>query len=191
MTKTIRTLPTKSFYDKVDRVLRASQKLVFSRWHKHDRLGRVDLGGRPPKSPTDPDVQNSSIRFFASCRYQRDPRSFVNRYPVSVYLACFRTTVHEDDASFPPQGPSGWFPCFIGTMRHCDFLTVFSPHFVSFAWRYLGASEFRPRAASDAEPTDHPGVCGTGCSRSGRLQGTSPLKVVTCLLGANKLMLSW
>jgi len=57
-------------------------------------------------------------------------------------------------------------------MRHCDLLTVFSPHFVAFAWRYLGAPEFRPRTASGAEPTDHPGVCCTGCSRSGWLHGT-------------------
>src|SRR5271157_1163878 len=27
-------------------------------------IGRVGLGGRPPKPPTDPDVQNSSIRFL-------------------------------------------------------------------------------------------------------------------------------
>jgi len=63
-------------------------------------------------------------------------------------------------------------------MRHCDLLTVFSPHFVAFAWRYLGAPEFRPRAASDAEPTDHPGVCWTGCSRAGGLQGTARISQV-------------
>jgi len=111
---------------------------------------------RIPASGSSPHVATSAIR-----------GRFVYKRRVSVYLACIRTTVHEDDASFPPQGSSGWFPCFNGTMRHCDFLTVFSPHFVAFAWRYLGASEFRPRAASDAEPTDHPGVCCTGYSRSG------------------------
>jgi hypothetical protein len=57
-------------------------------------------------------------------------------------------------------------------MGCCDFLTAFSPRFVSFAWRYLGAPAFRPRSAADAQPTDHPGVCCTGCSRSGLLQGT-------------------
>jgi hypothetical protein len=36
-------------------------------------------------------------------------------------------------------------------MRHCDSLTVLSPHFVSFAWRYLGVSAFRPRAAPDTK----------------------------------------
>ena len=59
----------------------------------------------------------------------------------------------------------GWFPRFVGTMSHYDFLGAFSPHFVAFMRRYLGTSEFRPRSASDAGPADHPGVCGTGCSR--------------------------
>ena len=44
----------------------------------------------------------------------------------------------------PPQGPSGWFPWFIGTMRRCDLLTVVSPHFVAFAWRYLERRVFVP-----------------------------------------------
>ena len=68
---------------------------------------------------------------------------------------------------FAPRGPGGPFPRFNTNMGRCDFLTVFSPHFVSFAWRYLGASAFRPRSASGARPTDHPGVYCTGCSRSG------------------------
>ena len=74
---------------------------------------------------------------------------------------------------FAPRGPEGPFPRFNATIGHCDFLTAFSPHFVSFAWRYLGAPAFRPRSAADAGPTDHPGVCCTGCSRSGFLQGTA------------------
>ena len=73
---------------------------------------------------------------------------------------------------FAPRGPEGPFPRFNATMERCEFLTAFSPHFVSFAWRYHGASAFRPRSAADAWPTDHPGVCCTGCSRSGFLQGT-------------------
>ena len=73
---------------------------------------------------------------------------------------------------FATRGPEGPFPRLNATMGHCDFLTAFSPRFVSFAWRYLGASAFRPRSAADAWPTDHPGVCCTGCSWSGLLQGT-------------------
>ena len=72
----------------------------------------------------------------------------------------------------PSPGSLGWFPWIIGTTRRSEFLTVFSPRFVSFAWRYLGAAAFRPRSAAATEPADHSGVCCTGCSRSGFLQGT-------------------
>jgi hypothetical protein len=40
---------------------------------------------------------------------------------------------------FPPLGPPGEFPSFNGTIKRYDFLLLVSPHFVSFAWRYLGA----------------------------------------------------
>src|SRR5271157_662692 len=50
----------------------------------------------------DPDVQNSSIRFLISCRYQRGPGRFGNRVGVSMYLARFPTTVHE---TMPPSLP--------------------------------------------------------------------------------------
>ena len=89
-----------------------------------------------------------------------------------MYLSCFPRTVHETASPSLPGVPSAWFPRFIGTTKRSEFLTVVSPHFVSFAWRYLGTPAFRPRSAADAGPTDHPGVCCTGCSRSGFLQGT-------------------
>jgi hypothetical protein len=50
-------------------------------------------------------------------------------------------------------------------MSHYDFPAAFSPSFVAFVRRYLGAPGFRPRSAPGAGPTDPPGVCGTGCSR--------------------------
>jgi len=87
-------------------------------------------------------------------------------------LGVVPTPVHDMAPPSLPGVREGPFPRFNATMGHCDFLTVFSPRFVSFAWRYLGAPAFRPRSAADAWPTDHPGVCCTGCSRSGFLQGT-------------------
>ena len=39
-------------------------------------------------------------------------------------------------ALFPPRGPSGWFPRFIGTKKHSDFLPPLPRRFVSFASRY-------------------------------------------------------
>jgi hypothetical protein len=48
----------------------------------------------------------------------------------------FPSNDSQDGVPFPPQGPSGWFPWFSGTMRRCDPLPPISPHFVSFVWRY-------------------------------------------------------
>jgi hypothetical protein len=39
-------------------------------------------------------------------------------------------------ASFPPRGPLGWFPRFLGTAKHSDFLPPLPRCFVSFAARY-------------------------------------------------------
>ena len=58
--------------------------------------GRVDLGGRPPRSPTDPGLHitapGSSSHEFATrairCRY-------VDMVQVTMYLACFPSTAHE------------------------------------------------------------------------------------------------
>ena len=46
---------------------------------------------------------------------------------------------------FAPRGPGGPFPRFNTTMGHCDFLTAFSPRFVSFAWRYHRFVPVRPQ----------------------------------------------
>ena len=100
-------------------------------------------------------------------------RSFRGDTPVRHgVLGVVPTPRPQRGIPFAPRGPDGPFPRFTATMGRCDFLTAFSPRFVSFAWRYLGASAFRPRSAADAWPTDRPGVCCTGCSRSGLLQGT-------------------
>src|SRR5262249_51194475 len=48
----------------------------------------------------------------------------------------FSRTCPLSGASFPPRGPSGWFPRFLGTTKHSDFLPPLPRHFVSFASRY-------------------------------------------------------
>jgi hypothetical protein len=48
-----------------------------------------------------------------------------------------------------PTVREGSFPCSMATMGRCDSLTVISPRFVSFAWRYRGASAVGPRSALD------------------------------------------
>src|SRR6516225_9814469 len=60
----------------------------------------------------------------------------------------FPRTCPCSDAPFPPRGPSGWFPRFLGTTKHSDFLPPLPPCFVSFARRYRRcALGFVPAAA--------------------------------------------
>src|SRR5208283_1048982 len=48
----------------------------------------------------------------------------------------FPRTFPCSGAPFPPRGPSGWFPRFLGTVKHSDFLPPLPRCFVSFAARY-------------------------------------------------------
>ncbi len=59
-------------------------------------------------------------------------------------------------APFPPRGSSGWFPRFIGTVKHSDFLSPFARRFVSFASRYLARLGLRSRGRKAQRPG--PGV---------------------------------
>jgi hypothetical protein len=65
---------------------------------------------------------------------------------------------------FPPRGPSGWFPRFIGKTKHSDFLPPLPNCFVSFARRYrrcalrfahtaLRRYQLRARDCSPESPT--------------------------------------
>jgi len=86
---------------------------------------------------------------------------------------------------FPPLGPPGEFPSFNSTIKRYDFLPSIPPHFVSFAWRYLGCTRgYAPRRTS---APSRPGV-GNPVSPSGNFQGNDrssqvpgkPLFVCTC-----------
>jgi len=61
----------------------------------------------------------SLIRLWSSM----SPPSFPRTFPCS-------------GAPFPPRGPSGRFPRFVGTVKHSDFLPLLPRRFVSFASRY-------------------------------------------------------
>ena len=138
--------------------------------------GRVDLGGRPPRPPTEPDVHVKCIRLVTLWRCpSHDPAACGDTLMRHGVLGAVPTSGPQRGTPFAPRGPGRARSPASTLLRgtgHSEFLTAFSPHFVSFAWRYLGASAFRPRSAADAWPTDHPGVCCTGCSWSGFLQGT-------------------
>src|SRR5712691_4066402 len=48
-------------------------------------------------------------------------------------LPSFLRAVPHPGAAFPPRGPRGRFPRFLGTMQHSDFPTTFRARFVAFA----------------------------------------------------------
>jgi hypothetical protein len=48
----------------------------------------------------------------------------------------FPQTCPCSGAPFPPRGPSGWFPRFLGNTKHSDFLPPLPRCFVAFAARY-------------------------------------------------------
>ncbi len=127
---------------------------------------RVAPGGYPPEAPTDPDVRISRIRLLRNMASLRGGISLrrvpagpgsseedlgdslasllsvavsLRRSPGSMSRSSVPPTVPCPGAPFPPQGPLGRFPRFIGTMRHSDCLPSISPRFVAFAWRYRPA----------------------------------------------------
>ena len=71
------------------------------------------------RAPTSLSARVSLIRLWSAV----SPPSFPRTFP------CAR-------ALFPPRGPSGRFPRFLGTTKHSDFLPPLPRRFVSFASRY-------------------------------------------------------
>ena len=96
----------------------ASKELANGKWGVLGRVGPEPYGSGPP---TDPDVQVSCIRFLGSrvatlaiairCRHVET--IVRDLCPVGLSFQRFRDTA----PFFPPRGPSGWFPRFIGTIR--------------------------------------------------------------------------
>ncbi len=64
---------------------------------------------------------------------------------------------------FPPRGPLGWFPRFVGTMRNSDFSSSVPRHFVSFVRRYRHRLVCSLRAF--ASPIARPGLVERGSAR--------------------------
>ena len=104
--------------------------------------------GRLPGAPTDPGVHVKCTRFVTLWHVAVPHTTWSFRGDTLVrhgVLGVVPTPRPQRGTPFAPRGPEGPFPRFTATMGHCDFLTAFSPRFVSFAWRYLGAPAFRPR----------------------------------------------
>ena len=122
-------------------------------------LGRLVLGGYPPRAPTDPYVDAlETIRFlkqslrFAATEVAESPVSYsaglaVTRYWSSKPPACCPPTLCLLDAALPiPRGPWGASAAASPVLsRHCDFLPFLPPHFVM----HSGTSQDRLRNAQD------------------------------------------
>ncbi len=129
--------------------------------------------GLVPGTPKDTYVHINEFglsRCGLSLSLTRPGRFAVTRILGTAASAWFQLPVHNAASPWLHGVRKGRSPAS-SLLWGAATLAIFSPRFVSFAWRYLGAPAFRPRSAADAGPTDHPGVCCTGCSRSGLLQG--------------------
>ncbi len=117
----------------------------------HRKAPRRKLAGSPqgllPGAPTDPGVHVKCTRFVKLWHIAVPHTTWSFRGDTLVrhgVLGVVPTPRPQRGTPLAPRGPEGSFPRFEATMGHCDFLTAFSPRFVSFAWRYLGASALRP-----------------------------------------------
>jgi len=90
-----------------------------------------DLTHHAPSGP------KGQLRYPLKSRWD----AFKVRWPCHLALQQFR----DPTPPFPPRGPSGWFPRFLGTIGVLRRPESIPPHFVSFAWRYRdGDRRFAP-----------------------------------------------
>jgi hypothetical protein len=110
---------------------------------------RVALGGCPPRAPADPDVlalEHPVPRPTAS------PSTWSPKLSDRLTLTCLKNLdVFNMFPSIESAGRRfaflhwvlrGEFPSFNGTIKALRNPTAISPHFVSFAWRYLGCTRY-------------------------------------------------
>jgi hypothetical protein len=99
--------------------------------------------------PFDVDV----MRQCRECHVRAIPGEFRDPLLFRGHVLGSRCTRHVSLQRFirwrplPSPGSLGWFPWLSGTARRSDSLPSFSPHFVSFAWRY---HRFVPRSSPSA-----------------------------------------
>src|SRR6266542_3901463 len=93
--------------------------------------------------------RSTPSRTLWSRKPRRCPWSKESKNPLmstsSTHPASCPPTVPLTGSPFPPQGPSGRFPCIVGTTESSDVLPPLPPRFVAFAWRYQPRSLVRSR----------------------------------------------
>ena len=111
--------------------------------------GRVALGDYSPRAPTDPDVrtlahpvpQPTDLLSTSMWSPRLFDRLTLTCLRTSMCSTCFPRSSLLADASLSSTGSSrASSPASTVLSKRYDFLLLISPHFVSFAWRYLGCT---------------------------------------------------
>ncbi len=120
--------------------------------------------------------RSTPSRTLWSRKPRRCPWSKESKNPLmstsSTHPASCPPTVPLTGSPFPPQGPSGRFPCIVGTTESSDVLPPLPPRFVAFAWRYQPRSLVRSRGRG-APRLRGPGAL-TGRPIRSQLETTGP-----------------
>src|SRR5271170_7683902 len=96
-------------------------------------MGRVDLGGRPPRPPTDPDVPVKGIRLVTLWRCpSHEPSAYGNTLVRLGVLGVVPASGPQRGAPFAPQGSVGPVPPL---RRYCGALRLLAVHLA--ALRFL------------------------------------------------------
>ena len=86
-------------------------KKPHTRGHPHGFTDRVDLGGCPPRSPTDPDVPVKGIRLVTLWRCpSHDPAAYGDTLVRHGVLGVVPSSGPQRGTPFAPRGPVGPVP---------------------------------------------------------------------------------
>jgi hypothetical protein len=104
--------------------------------------GRVDLGGRPPRPPTDPDVPVKGIRLVTLWRCpSHDPAPCGDTLVRHGVLGMVPASGPQRGVPFAPRGPVGPVPPLQGYYGALRLLDV---HFAALRFLRLAIPSFRP-----------------------------------------------
>ena len=105
--------------------------------------GRVDLGGRPPRSPTDPDVHVKCIRLVTLWRCpSHDPSACGDTLVRHDVLGVVPASGPQRGTPFAPRGPGGPVPPL---RRYYGALRLLAVHLAALRFLRLAIPSFRPR----------------------------------------------
>ncbi len=131
--------------------------------------GRVDLGGRPPRPPTEPDVPVKGIRLVTLWRCpSHDPLPYGDTPVRHGVLGVVPASGPQRGAPFAPRGPVGPVPPL---QRYYGVLRLLAVHLAALRFLRLAitivSSPIRPHRLG-TRAVDQPGVGKPGSRRQSR-----------------------